>query len=229
MIFYRGKGGIHLFTSIDMEHWDRREIYDKFCGYTFCLTAQIDITSFLSRVREKGVKFYPAACYCIAKTVNENQDYRYGQLNGQVGQWDHVDCHYTLLRKNTSLFTHMVTKYQEAFPEFYQAFSVDRELAENGHELYYQGNSPLDTVHISVLPGLSFTGLSLSKPGGFSGYAGKDISFIPFITIGKYFEQEGKIILPLAIEFHHAVNDGYHAQRFFALLEECFASFAAGL
>lgn len=33
-------------------------------------------------------------------------------------------------------------------------------------------------------------------------------------TVGKYFEQDSKKLLPLATQVHHAVCDGYHVSMF---------------
>ena len=42
---------------------------------------------------------------------------------------------------------------------------------------------------------------------------------------GKYFEQEGKRFLPLAIQVHHAVCDGYHVGLFVEKLQRKIAEF----
>ena len=72
------KGGMtSMFIPIDYEQWDRKEIYDAFHGYLYCMTVELDITEFLKKIHENHWKFYPSMCYCIAKTVNGHQDYRY--------------------------------------------------------------------------------------------------------------------------------------------------------
>jgi chloramphenicol O-acetyltransferase type A len=43
---------------------------------------------------------------------------------------------------------------------------------------------------------------------------------LPIFTIGKYFEQNGKIWLPIAIQVHHAICDGFHIARFVNELQE---------
>ena len=85
-----------MFIPIEYEHWDRKEIYDAFHGYLYCMTVELDITEFLKKIHENHWKFYPSMCYCIAKTVNGHQDYRYAKINGQVGYFDQVNPHYTL-------------------------------------------------------------------------------------------------------------------------------------
>ena len=58
-----------------------------------------------------------------------------------------------------------------------------------------------------MLPWESFEGfnLNLQKGWGF---------LLPTFTLGKYTERDGRFTLPLAIQVHHAVCDGFHACRF---------------
>ena len=54
------KGGItSMFIPIDYEHWNRKEIYDAFHGYLYCMTVELDITEFLKKIHENHWKFYP--------------------------------------------------------------------------------------------------------------------------------------------------------------------------
>ena len=43
---------------------------------------------------------------------------------------------------------------------------------------------------------------------------------LPIFTMGKYFERDGKRLLPLAIQVHHAVCDGYHVGLFVETLQD---------
>jgi chloramphenicol O-acetyltransferase type A len=38
--------------------------------------------------------------------------------------------------------------------------------------------------------------------------------------LGKYYEQDGKVLLPLAVQVHHSVCDGFHVARMFNELQE---------
>lgn len=215
-----------MFRTIDFECWDRKEIYEAFEGYLYCLTAEIDVTEFLRKLKEKELKFYPAICYCITRAVNQNRNYRYAKVNGQIGYWDMVQSHYTLLRNHTDhLFTHQRTMYTKDFSTYYASFLEDKEKAENGDSLYFNKSGEMDNVHISIMPRTSFTGLSYSKPVSFTHYGTPNTSFLPFTMVGRYHEVNGRMMLPLTVEFHHCVNDGYHAEEFFQILEKCCRQF----
>ena len=209
-----------MFHAIDYDHWDRKEIYETFNGCLYCLTVDVDVTRFLTSLHERGLKFYPSLCWCIAKTANSDRDFRFSKLNGAVGYWEQVNAHYTTRRLDAPhLFTHSVTRYTEDFSAFYAAFMQDKLNAEHGHSLYCYTEPQPDAVHISILPHTTQRALSYSKPNHFTNYDAPNTSYIPFVTVGKYFEQDGRMKLPTTVEFHHAVNDGIHAEKFFALLE----------
>lgn len=160
-----------MFIPIDYEQWDRKEIYDAFHGYLYCMTVELDITEFLKKIHENHWKFYPSMCYCIAKTVNGHQDYRYAKINGQVGYFDQVNPHYTLLRTNSNhLFTHQWTDYSEDFAAFHKQFLEDKVLGEACETLYYPKEDDLNNVHISIMPNTTYTALSYSKPDSFTHY-----------------------------------------------------------
>lgn len=42
---------------------------------------------------------------------------------------------------------------------------------------------------------------------------------MPFVLVGKFFEQDGKTFLPVHIKVHHATCDGYHVGRFYSELQ----------
>ncbi|NCB91142.1 MAG: hypothetical protein EOM40_01010 [Clostridia bacterium] len=214
------------FHPIDFDTWDRREIFDAFNGYMYCMTVQLDVTEFLNMIHKNHYKFYPSICYCIVKTVNEHQDYRYAKVDGKIGYWEKVNAHYTVLRTASDhLFTHQRTFYKEEFSEFYKEFLLDKEKAEAGDRLYFDTSDDMDNVHISIMPNTSFSSLSYSKPASFTHYGTPNTSYIPFIMIGKYYEDGERIKMPVTAEFHHAVNDGYHAEAFFHEFEECCRNF----
>lgn len=210
-----------MFQVIDYEGWDRKEIYERFRDYTYNLTVELDVEMFLEFIRGKGYKTYPALCWCIARTVNQVRDYRYALVDGKVGYYDVLAPCYTLMRKGDGhLFTHMVTDYSEDFPEFYQRFLEDKEKAEEGDSLYYYGGPKPGCVDVTVLPGTYYSSISYVRPQRFIAADPENQSYVPFITVGKYQEKGGRMMMPVTGNFNHAVNDGYHAEEFFRKLQE---------
>lgn len=215
-----------MFHEIDYEHWDRKEIYERFFGYTYTVTAKLDLTRFLARLKEERVKFYPSVCWCIGKTVNQDRDFRFALEDGKVGYYDALNPCYTLKRNHAPhLFTHMVTEYKEDFAEFYPLFLSDKAKAEEGDSLYFYGSPLAACVDISIMPELAFDSICYVRPAAFTQLDAKSANYAPFITIGKYQQQGEQVLVPVTGNFNHAVNDGYHVQKFFSLLQQVLDQF----
>ena len=213
-----------MFHTIDYEKWERKEIFERFAGYTYNLTAEVDVTQFLERIHGNGYKFYPSVCWCIADTVNSDRDFRYAKVDGAIGYYEKLNPCYTLMRKGEgNLFTHMVTD----FDCFYKTFLEDKEKAENGSSLYYYGNPVPGCVDITILPNTAYQSICYVRPASFVNPESGSESYIPFITVGKYREIDGRMKMAVTGNFNHAANDGYHAEKFFRLLQEKLDAFSA--
>ncbi|MDR3344653.1 MAG: chloramphenicol acetyltransferase [Oscillospiraceae bacterium] len=210
-----------MFTAIDYDTWDRKEIYERWLGFTYTVTVEMDVTDFLRQLREKNRKFYPAVCWIIAKTVNDDEDFRFARINGQLGQFDSLNPNYTLRRKRPPhLFTHMETQYSEDFEEFYQAFLADKIKAEDGDSVYYYKNPRINTIDISITPNIIFQSISYDRPPQFLDMDAAETKFTPFVTVGKYHQVDERVVMPVTAAFHHCVNDGAHVEKFFSSFAE---------
>lgn len=201
------------FTPIDRERWDRRELFD--CFHTTCMyvTVDLDVTALLAEVKARGLRFYPALIHCIAKVANGAEDYRYGYDEaGNVGLWDELSPLYTVPRRGAPhLFAMVSTRWCGDFPTFYARFLDDYARAENCGRLWCDDVRDACHIGVTAVPGLSFSGFSF---GGTEGKA----DLTPFAVIGRYRRRDGQTLLPVAGEFSHAVNDGWHVTRFFERL-----------
>jgi len=63
-----------------------------------------------------------------------------------------------------------------------------------------------------MIPWCSFTGFNLNINNG-------DNYLLPIITAGKFVHKESAIYLPVSLQMHHAVCDGYHAGLFMNYLQ----------
>ena len=63
-----------------------------------------------------------------------------------------------------------------------------------------------------MIPWESFDGFNLNLEKGY-GY------LLPIFTLGRYRKENGRTLLPLAMQVHHGVTDGFHVGRFFNRLQ----------
>ena len=201
------------FTEIDFESWERREYFEMFRNSTVYMTVELDVTEFFAKVKQAGLRVYPCLIYCVAEVINENEAFRYAfDEEGQLGLWDRLNPFYTVKRKdNPRLFSMKYTEFSGDFGEFYHRFEEERTVAENCTRVLCDESLPSNIFGISAVPGIHFSAFS---------FGGTKEDLIPFVLLGKAEEKDGRRIMPVAGEFSHAVNDGFHIELFFSRLEE---------
>ena len=87
-----------------------------------------------------------------------------------------------------------------------------REQEKAKEEATIHEDDNLDMIFISTVPWISYTSLIQPVP--------MPADSNPRITWGKYFRQEGRVLLPVSVLCHHALVDGLHIAMFYELLEK---------
>lgn len=199
-----------MFQRIDLETWDRRAVFEEFIGLdcSYSLTWQVDITALHRYRKEKGLRFYPTFTWCVLTAINRHKEFRMGyDEHGNVGYYDRVHPEYTVLHPRTRNMESLNTEYDRGFHAFYRAMTADMECFQREER---RTPPREDYVLVSCVPWYSYTALSFHMKS--------QRSFLrPMLVWGKYEERDGKILLPLTIQVHHAAADGYHCHL---LLEE---------
>lgn len=196
-----------MFHKIDMENWERREYYHYYINFIkskYNLNIDIDITKLLKRVKEKGVKFYPSMIYAVMRGVNMNREFRMSyDSEGNLGYWDCCHPSYTIFHDDDKTFSDIWSEYSEDFEVFYKNAVEDMEKYKDVKGIKSKAGKPDNFCPVSAIPWLSFTGYSNDT------YSESKMLF-PVIAFGKYYEKDGKILLPFSVFAAHAVADGYH-------------------
>lgn len=205
------------FNLIDIDNWARKDYYNHYINNvrcTYSLTANIDITAVLTALKNLNKKIYPTQIYMLASIVNRYQEFRMNiDKNGNLGFWDILNPSYTIFNKEKETFSSIWTMYNTSFIKFYEDCISDIVQYSNSTNIAPKPNEPENTFNISSLPWTSFTGFNINV---FS-----DGCYLPPIfTMGKFIEQDNKILMPLAIQVHHSVCDGFHVGRFINALQE---------
>lgn len=120
---------------------------------------------------------------------------------------------FTIFHEEHRTFSSIHTAFSAHFPTFYQRYLEETAKYLNADQLFPNPNEPPNTFPISCIPWVNFTGFNLNV------YSGERY-LLPIFTIGKFLRQDDKVLLPLSVQFHHAVCDGYHASVLFNELQE---------
>ncbi|MCS4224085.1 type A chloramphenicol O-acetyltransferase [Sphingobacterium sp. BIGb0165] len=202
------------YKKINLADWNRKEHFSVYrsqmkCG--FSLTTKINITNLLPFIKENSYKFYPVMIYLITRAVNNHDAFKMAMKEGELIVWDYVNPIYTVLHPETETFSALSTVYDEDFAAFMDNYN--RVAERHADDLrFFPETPPENHFNISAIPWINFDSFNLHI-ADFTDY------FAPSFTIGKYQQQADEILMPIAIQVHHAVCDGIHVAKLIATLE----------
>lgn len=178
--------------------------------YNVCYN--VDVTNLLKYVKTKKISFYYAMIYYSLLAMNRIDEFKY-RING-----DHVIYHdvigpsFTELIPNTENFKIVTIDFINGLEEFIK-YATESSNKQGDKFIDESKEVRDDLVYISCLPWISFTGLSHAIS------IVKDDA-IPRLTWGKYFESNGKILIPLSVQVHHGFVNGLVLGKFSSLLQK---------
>lgn len=204
----------NYFKVIDEKTWDRAMhcmVFRNSIEPAFCVTFEADITNFKSKIKEQGLSFTMAMVFAVCKCANEIEAFRYRFLDGQIVLFDKVDTAFTYLNKETELFKVVNVPFVDTINEYCK---TALQTAQDQKE-YFTGPLGNDVFQCSPMPWVTYTHISHTN-------SGKKDNATPLFDWGKYYEKNGKIILPISVQVHHSFVDGLHIGQFVDKLQAFF-------
>lgn len=168
----------------------------------FCVTFELDITNFLNKIREKKYSFTFALVYSVSVCANQIEEFRYRFLDGDVVLYDRIDTAFTYLNQDTELFKVVNVPLTESLEEY---IILATKTAEE-QQAYFTGPLGNDVYQFSPMPWVSYTHISHTN-------AGKKDNATPLFDWGKYFQRDGRTLLPFSVQAHHSFIDGLHVGK----------------
>ena len=200
---------------IDMKTWPRRkhfELFNTFDFPHFNLCADIDITSLHKELPRFPFSFTVIIIYALTKAANAITEFRYRIRDDQVVEHDMIHPSPTILREN-DLFSFCTIPFNSDFKTFgIEAETAIEHIKENPTLEDQPGQDEL--IYMTSIPWVSFT--SFIHPIHMN-----PVDSIPRIAWGKFFSKENRKKMPLSVQVHHALADGFHVGRYFNLVQEC--------
>lgn len=213
------------FKKIDLNTWERKHYYDYFMNAEnrmrcrFGMTANVDITNLLAVIKTNKLRCYPTFTYLVSKVLNSHECFKVDEYNGELIVWDKLHVRYPMFNEDTKTITSIWLEYSDEFDIFYKNALNDIQKYSGIQSMYAKGKLPPNFYDITSIPWVSFTDFQIDMYGT----NGKWI--MPLVAIGKFFERDNKILLPVSVKFHHATCDGYHAGMFYNELQNLCSDF----
>ena len=205
---------VNNYKIIDEKTWERAMhcmVFRNSIEPQFCVTFEADITNFKEKVKKQGLSFTMAMVYAVCKCANEIEEFRYRFLDGKIVLYDRIDTAFTYLNKSTNLFKVVNVPFVDDINEYCKlAYKIANEQRE-----YFTGPLGNDVFQCSPMPWVTFTHISHTN-------SGKKDNATPLFDWEKYYEKNGRIMIPISVQAHHSFVDGIHVGQFVNGLQEYF-------
>lgn len=191
------------------KHFD---FFRKMSQPHFGVTANVDITEFAAVIRHSADwRFTPSMVYLIARVVHDLPVFRYRIRGEAVIEHDTIRPSFAVPTQ-TGAFSFCTVNYQDDPQQFHRA-AVDRMEAMKQNPSFEDEPGKDDYLYLSTFPWASFTSVHHAMH-----YLPADS--VPRIVWGKYFKSGDRIMMPLAVQAHHAVVDGSDLGEYYRRIEE---------
>ncbi len=200
------------YTEIDEKTWKRAMhcmVFRNSIEPAFCVTFDLDITNFLPKVKEKNYSFTMAMIYAVSKCANEIEEFRYRFLDGKVVLFNRIDTAFTYLNQETELFKVVNVPMCDSMEDY---VSLATKTAKEQEE-YFTGPLGNDVFQFSPMPWVPYTHISHTN-------SGKKDNATPLFDWGRFYEKDGKILLPFSVQAHHSFVDGLHIGKLYELVQK---------
>ena len=194
------------YQIIDEETWGREiqcAVFRNSVEPAFCVTFEADITNFRRKVKKEGLSFTLAMVYAICRCANHIEAFRYRFVDGQVVLYNRIDTAFTYLNKDTGLFKVVNVPLLDDLKEYCR---LAAKTAEE-QTVYFTGPLGNDVFQCSPMPWVTYTHISHTN-------SGKKDNATPLFDWGKYYEKDGRTIMPISVQAHHSFVDGLHIGQF---------------
>lgn len=205
---------------VDLSTWDRTTHFNFFRRMDYpqyLICSNIEITNFLNGLKEKDISFYYGMIYAATYALNQVIEFKYRIRGDKVVLHNTIHPSFTDMSEGSDLFK-MVTVDMEDSIEAFVENAKKKAKAQKDYLVKKDVEGRDDLIYITCIPWVSFT--NLSHTISFN----KDDS-IPRLAWGKYFEDNGRIMMPFSVQAHHSFVDGIHMGKYFDVLQKYFDTF----
>lgn len=200
--------------EIDISSWKRREHFAFFSGMSyphFNICFNIDITEFLTAIKEMDLPFYYTMIYLSTLSANRIEEFRYRIRGDKVVLHDSLTPSFTDMDDGSDLFK-MVTVDMHGSLFDFTVKAADKSAKQKERFVAGDFAGRDDFIYYTSIPWISFTHISHTIN------LKRDDS-VPRLAFGKYFRDGSRVLLPYSVQVNHSFADGVHVGNFMELLE----------
>lgn len=198
------------YKTIDLSAWERGDLFRYYMDdmrVVTGMTVDIDVTPLVTYAKKHDLHFYPCMLWVVSKVLNSHDEFKYAWSEaGELIRYTYISPSHVLFHEEDEQFTKFVTPYTDDILAFHKQVLADELRYHSARGIL--GDQPKNSFDVSCLPWVRYRQFDLHVFD-----AGTHLA--PVVTWGKYEEENGAQVLPLSMQIHHAVADGFHVSRFF--------------
>ena len=199
---------------IDLETFPRRSHYEFFKSYAYPymgMNVNVDVTNLYDSAKKLGGSPFLAFLWAAATAANSVPEMRQRIVDDQIVEFDHCNTAHTVAMPDGT-FVNCQTDCRRSFEEFLTYGKACQEEAKTRHGFVQPGDDETRLIFVSSIPWLTFTQVIQPTPIP----ADSNVRLV----FGKFFDQDGRKLMPLSIQCNHALVDGLHVAKFYQKFQE---------
>lgn len=204
--------------EIDVETWYRKDVFRYFGTFDdpyFSITADVDVTAVHSLSKDEGLSLNLSILHLALSAANRIPEFRTRVVGDKVVEYDVVHGSQIVLHDDES-FSFCLHETRPSLRDFCsEGTEVIRKARES--RVLDEHSERVDQIFFSVIPWVAFTSFKNAQK--------KDhTQTVPRIVFGKIGGGDGRRMMPVSVEVHHAMVDGLHVGRFFENFQEALSN-----
>ena len=213
------------YKTIDMETYFRRDHFKHFLTMEnpfLSVTAQVDLSSWLPRIREAGLPFFLSLQYAVVRAANRIPPFRQRIADDGIIEYDYCNPSYTYGLPDGT-YRYCLVNVDQPLAQYLKEARAKEEAALHTDHLTEEGDVQ-SLFFTSCNPWFSYTSVLMpwpdtrfSIPNFVWGRCGTEKQLR--LEDGRITERD-KITVPLTVFANHALVDGVNVGQFFSYLEE---------
>lgn len=198
---------------VELEHYPRRRLYECFRHHplpVLAISTAIDISDYEAAVKNRGMRFYTTLCWLISKAINDSACFRHRIVNNVLVEFPLIHPSVVVGLDDGNISFADATYTGNVHADLANLRAAMGAARSRPNQDFTAGRD--DRIFLTHLPWLSFTGIQHPYTPLYAS--------IPVISTGRSFRNEGKDMLPIAVQAHHALVDGRHVADLLAHLTD---------
>lgn len=200
--------------TVDFSNPHRKKHFDFFRGMNhphFSVTANVDLGELLPYLKNENLSVHISLVYLLSLMANEIPEFRWRIRGDEVVEHPLVHPSFTVPTDMADVFSFCTVDFSHDSKVFFNKARKVMDKMKTDPSLEDEPGRD-DFLFMSTFPWVSFTNIQHAMH-----YHPSDS--VPRIVWGKIFEQNGKTLMPLSVQAHHAIVDGRHIGQFFQNFE----------